>query len=336
MKTVLGIIIGLICIGVGDSAHRFAPAAEEKDVSEVERLGFDVAGELKEAGVYILVLAAVAGLILREGVKEGLAPAIKEGFSELDKPLREGFERAVQQLPPVFQEWLKPSESARESDAKLAQKENLPPDLVVLASKGDTEQALEQLASRKGQLTEEQVIAMLIMSPQRSDHEQALSRLEKFPNSKATLYFRLGYKFWRDGDLQQAIRLTEKACRLAIESEPTGQDSPERARFIAKIKNSLAYFYGEEGDPNKADKAHRYVREALEIIPNGAEIIDTLGVVQIVFGQAKEEIDEGVKNCFRSAAADQDYEYFARWLGLAIERKKSLSPTRPDLASRQG
>lgn len=111
MKTVIGIILGFVCIGVGDLAHRFAPAPTDTSVSEGVRLGFDVAGELKEAGVYILVLAAIAGLVLREGVKEGLAPAIKEGFAELDKPVREGFERALQHLPAVFREWIKPRRS---------------------------------------------------------------------------------------------------------------------------------------------------------------------------------------------------------------------------------
>lgn len=71
-------------------------------------------------------------------------------------------------------------------------------------------------------------------------------------------------------------------------------------------------------------RRNRYAREALEAISNGAEFVDTLGVVQIVFGQTREEIDEGLRNCFRAAAADQDYEYFARWLGRAIERNKSL------------
>jgi hypothetical protein len=311
---------------MGDYATKNKPTGV--NTPELTKLGFDVAAEFKEAGVYILVLAAVAGLILREGVREGLAPSIREGFKELEKPIKEGLEQAMQRFPPLLEGWLRPRE--KDADARLAEKEKLPADLVVLAKEGNPQEAIDQLAIR-GQPTEEQVISMLIMSPKADDHIQAENRLKANPAPKASLYLRLGYKFWLGGDLRRAIEMSEKSLQLASAS---GEDG-EKASLVARIKNSLAYFYAELPDEKKADLAHHYIRDAMEAIPNAAEFLDTLGAVKIAFGRSKSEIDEGIKLCFRSAAADQDYIHFHKWLSRAIERTTSLTPTPPDLGTHQ-
>jgi tetratricopeptide (TPR) repeat protein len=320
MRTLLGIFVGIVCMAMGDYAQQHEP--KDANTPEVIKLAFHVAGELKLGGLYILVLAAVSGLVLREGVKEGLAPSIREGLSELDKPIREGLEQAMQRFPPLLEGWLRPRE--KDADARLAENEKLPPDLVVLAKEGNPQEAIDQLSIR-GQPTEEQVISMLIMSPKAEDHIQAESRLNASPSPKARLYLRLGYKFWLGGDLNRAIEMSEKSLKLA---PPSGEDG-ENTKLVARIKNSLAYFYAELPDERKADLAHRYIRDAIEDIPNAAEFLDTLGAVKIAFGKTKGEIDEGIKLCFRAAAADQDYIHFHKWLSRAIERTKTLTATLP-------
>jgi len=124
-------------------------------------------------------------------------------------------------------------------------------------------------------------------------------------------------------DLAEPIKAGMVNAMGLAERSGNPADDAQR-KLIAKMKNSLAYYFAEAGDRSKRDLAFRYIYEARDTVPNASEFVDTLGCVQIAFGTTKDEINAGIGACFRSAAVDHDYAHFHLWLDKAIERMKTI------------
>jgi hypothetical protein len=313
-RVILTFLLGIACLVIGTQAENWIPA------DSPHRAGIlATTAEFKEVGVLAIAILIGTTLVLEKGIKEGLAPSLSRGIKQ---GMDDATEKVISRFPSALSALLKPKETKTASERKLAESENLAPGLVSLAQEGKSQEAMEILAAQTNQPSEEQIIAVLIMSPKTEDHEQAATRLETQLRSEPKFYLRLAYRFWEDGKLNRAIDLAEKGLHV-LDSDRTNKGE-QGLRLAAKMKNSLAYYYAEAGNDAKRDVAYRYVYESIEALPDASEFVDTLGCVKIAFGATKDQINSGIGACFRSAAVDHDYVHFSKWLNQAIKRMEAL------------
>ena len=182
---------------------------------------------------------------------------------------------------------------------------------------------LEKLVQREPGYTEE-FLAALTLSPNRRDWQKARALLPKF--GKPRHYLRLGYYSFQENDLSIAVELTEKGLLLAEAS-----DRAEDQKLVAKFKNNLAYYYSLLGRQDLGERALQYANSALTSkLEDGSNAealagsFDTLGLVQIVFGRSRQDVEEGLKNLEEARRLGGRPDMYFRHVELAKNRLGEL------------
>jgi tetratricopeptide (TPR) repeat protein len=214
----------------------------------------------------------------------------EETISELQRENKRLLERELNLQSEPIQLFVQQQIPDNLKDPGLARAHN------ALAS-GDVDQALRTLTelSQRNREYDKQLLSALVMSKKPEDWEHAERLLPEFGTPDH--YNRLSVAFWTSNDVTKAIALAERG--LTLERKGRSEDPI----VIAKIKNSLAYYYADAVREDKADDARELVEEAIKISESEknhtqyAKCLDTRGYVKIVFGTSNEEVLDGVKDC---------------------------------------
>lgn len=129
-------------------------------------------------------------------------------------------------------------------------------------------------------------------------------------------YVEIGVMYHSLGKIKEAIEETEEALK---KSEKSNLED-----HIVLSKANLAYYYADTGLTTVKDKAIEYANLAMEANPGMVAYKDTLGFVKIVFGESKEDIEEGMSLCEEVRKAGGPLEYYQKHLEIAIQRLKEF------------
>jgi len=91
----------------------------------------------------------------------------------------------------------------------------------------------------------------------------------------------------------------------------------------AAVFNNLAWLYQEAGDKRSIDVG----RKALELAPDSAEVLDTVGWILV----QNEQLDEGLRHLRRSAELNPDNGWIFYHLGIALSKTGSRTEARTAL-----
>ena len=161
-----------------------------------------------------------------------------------------------------------------------------------------------------------QLVSALLSSKRSRDWHRAWKVLQKMEEAPSLYYISLSYLLWSVDEIPQAIKVAEKGLKVA--------EKKEDQVGINKVKNSLAYYYADLGDPNYKNIARRYAEEALSASPENPAPMDTKGYVKIVYGKKIEEIKEGINLCEEARRRGAPLKLYIKHLSKATERLRSL------------
>lgn len=155
-----------------------------------------------------------------------------------------------------------------------------------------------------------ELISALLASEKTYNLEKAKELLESY--GEPYHYIGISFSYWQKRNIEMAISILEKGFDRFKDNELNNS-----ASLMASYKNSLAYYYADEGLVENAQKAFTYAEEALQIRKDEdcnsreyANALDTLGLVKITFG-TNEDIREGLDMCDDARRAGvEEYLYF--------------------------
>src|SRR3989304_7156926 len=154
-------------------------------------------------------------------------------------------------------------------------------------------------------------IDILLLSKEESKWQKAWELLQKQKSPFLKSYISLSYLFWSIGRINDAIKVSEEGLKFA---EMTGS---QEALDLVRLKNNLAYYYADSGDPKYKTQAEIYISEVLNQDPENPLHIDTAGYIKIVFGNTKSEILQGVNLCEDARRKGSSFEIYIKHVNKA-------------------
>ena len=128
-------------------------------------------------------------------------------------------------------------------------------------------------------------------------------------------------KYWENGQIDKAIKLTEKGLKIATNSN--------EEISISSLKNSLAYYYADSEYTKKSKQALNFANEALTMAKKlhseqSEEYAEALGYVKITFSQNEAELDAGISICLEANKKGARSDLIAHHWMRANDRRKKL------------
>lgn len=138
-------------------------------------------------------------------------------------------------------------------------------------------------------------------------------------------YRSAGLLYYCLGIYATAVDRTQKALKIS----EGFQDNLE----ISRLRSNVAYFIADGNIQTQKNLATQYALDAYEAQPDDPPVLDTLGYVQIVFGETYSEVRDGLTKCERAYEKDPNKTVAAPYFDLhrkkAYNRLLELSPNNP-------
>lgn len=282
-------------------------------------------GELAEFAAF----AGIASILAEEVIRHSMIPPAREFISQSILPeLKLELGRFRDMLAQgLWEKGLIIRESPAEKDALGSEAVEEEPELSKakrLSAQGYWDQAtdvLTQLAARRPKHLPA-LLTALSESPRHEDWQRAKALLAKA--GALSNYLRLAYNFWLNKEVAAAVAIVEEGYERF-------QEGAEKAseHDLDRLKNSLAYYYAEAKQVDRADLAKRLSGEVVahrKPEPNKdlASALATQGYVNITFGQTQEEIADGIRDCEDARRLGAREDLYFRHLARAQERLSAL------------
>jgi len=168
-----------------------------------------------------------------------------------------------------------------------------------------------------------------------SQYQAALSMLGTDAAARADIYLRLGETYRRKGDMNNAIPALEQARKsmpdnpvvlstLALALDSAGRKADARKIYESTLKadpnngvalNNLAFLIADSG--GDLDQALTLAQRAKQMLPNTAEVSDTLGLIYL-----RKNLSDNAIDIFRDLVTKQPLQStFHYHLGMAFSQK---------------
>jgi tetratricopeptide (TPR) repeat protein len=168
-----------------------------------------------------------------------------------------------------------------------------------------------------------------------SEYQTALGMLGSDAGARADIYLRLGETYRRKGDMNSAVPALEQARKvmpdnpvvlstLALALDGMGRKADARKIYESTLKadpnngvalNNLAFLIADGG--GDLDQALTLAQRAKQMLPNTAEVSDTLGLIYL-----RKNLSDNAIDIFRDLVNKQpDQSTFHYHLGMAFSQK---------------
>jgi tetratricopeptide (TPR) repeat protein len=168
-----------------------------------------------------------------------------------------------------------------------------------------------------------------------TQYQTALNMLGQDAAARADIYLRLGETYRRKGDLANAINMLEQARKsmpdnpvvlstLALALDGSGRKADARKIYESTLKadpdngvalNNLAFLIADSG--GDLDQALTLAQRAKQMLPNTAEVSDTLGLIYL-----RKNLSDNAIDIFRDLVSKQPGQStFHYHLGMAFSQK---------------
>jgi tetratricopeptide (TPR) repeat protein len=265
--------------------------------------------------------------ITKDVSEKQLVPALKEGFDKI----REAIASALQERGIIIQgQPIMEKEHGNELEEALGKDPEMDPGLNKaknLIIEGQSEKAIEVLEKLVAQKPDYKphLASVLLSSPKSEDWNRARTLLSSGIGSPRN-YLRLAYNYWTKGDLSNAIAILESGLRQVEQKQMIA--TPDE---LDRLRNSLAYYYADANLLDKGEEALRFSEEVVaHRIPQGESkslglALATRGYVKITFGNNRDQIIEGIKDCEDGRRMGASEDLFFKNLARAQGRLAKLS-----------
>lgn len=161
-----------------------------------------------------------------------------------------------------------------------------------------------------------QLVSILLSSKEENDWDRAWEVIKEIEEVPSAVYVSLAYLFWSLGRTKNAIEVAERGLEVAKKrKDQVG---------INRLKNSLAYYYADLGEPDYEKMARSHAEEAFSARPEDPAPMDTKGYVKITYGKHREEIEEGICLCEEARRKGAPLKLYLKHIARAAKRLRVL------------